>query len=384
MDSEELNSNHLYNIIINNITNNELSNESIQPNNLINPIAKQLKIALEEIGDKVRVFNSNDEVKKCHSFSSVELPDLNVIDVLQEYLSIDKLSLTIKLKRSKCKKFLKQLKANKRGKVKKVKKAAKSKYKSSYMVTLKSSRKNDQTVGAVYLGMEPAYSNLRNLKIEFNPSNSRKAITYIFKELTKLVGNDKAERLVKGARITRVDLALDIYGSNVRDLLLIKPRCKYHEAYLSNGGIDTTYHGKRGACRVITYDKRKEMGLSQNIEESNILYHTRIESQFRPYRFPKTSKGVKFKSYKVLPSLLQFIKIFDIAAMPEEQKVFCKIMQLTGHIFVKKILPRVKWERFSNDLKEFEVTLDHIAIKELQDTLMKRELKKLLSAISKA
>lgn len=382
MNQKKINNDDLYNIIINN-TSNTSSKESKEDSifkALFTCVVQGLEGALNNSGGKITSFKSCGEVvEACNSFSSIELPNLNLSDVLKEFIAIDKLSLTLALKESDCKKLIKQLEANDRAKIKKIKKRRKGKYKDSYQLTTKKVKK---IKGTVYIGSCPTYSKLRNLKIEFNPSNSRKAVTLLFKELSRVVGCKKAEKLTKGARITRVDLALDIYGSHVRDFLLIKPRCRYHEAYLSSVGLNTTYHGKRGACRVITYDKRTEMGLSQNTDKENSLSHTRIESQFRPYRFPKTSEGVKLESYKRLPSLLQFINIYNIKNMPKGQKDLCLIMQLTGHALVRKILTRAEWQQFSKSLKEFEVTLDHVAIKQLQNKLIKRELKRLIKSTS--
>lgn len=137
--------------------------------------------------------------------------------------------------------------------------------------------------------------NQRLLKIAFNPArHTEQELIEFFKWIKSLLGK-RAKALLRIANVTRVDIAMDLFGVPLRYLLIDRPNVKrlgYHLNQAAKGKlIGTQKFGNPASTCFHAYDKVQkycDVGphtvslLGYNVEGTGLIPISRVEMVFRP------------------------------------------------------------------------------------------------------
>lgn len=141
---------------------------------------------------------------------------------------------------------------------------------------------NFKALDTIFLQMTHAGATNPSIRIEFNPNkitDDRR-----FKTVRRLLST------IKEPNLSRIDVALDVYGEDLSDYKVIDFKTRKRGTYQSRSGkIETLYIGSRGSDEQIRiYDKALEQGIKKEAEEAGNNWW-RIEAQMR---------GKKAKEYE--------------------------------------------------------------------------------------
>lgn len=115
-------------------------------------------------------------------------------------------------------------------------------------------------------------------RIEFNPSTiGADRMRSFRKTLCRLLGSSVVDRLWTEARVTRIDLAVDIKGLN-ESLYLYSTSARTSSIFRGTRSVTQYLGGERSRTRVRLYDKTREMAVRGSECESN--WH-RLEAEMR-------------------------------------------------------------------------------------------------------
>ncbi|WP_372871897.1 hypothetical protein [Shewanella sp.] len=137
--------------------------------------------------------------------------------------------------------------------------------------------------------------NQRLLKIAFNPArHTEQELIEFFQWIKSLLGK-RAKALLRVANVTRIDIAMDLFGVPLRYLLIDRPNVKHlnHHLNLAAKGklIGTQKFGNPASTCLHAYDKVQkyyDVGpyivslLGYNVEDAGLIPISRVEKAFRP------------------------------------------------------------------------------------------------------
>jgi hypothetical protein len=144
------------------------------------------------------------------------------------------------------------------------------------------------------------------LRLEWNPAKwSASAKAHLFGTVAMvMLYTDKFRLLLTNARVTRYDVALDVYGITPDDYLWELRGCPYRDPVVHQGVPETLYLGNRSAARgqglVRIYNKGMELG-----DPSLML--TRIERDCR-------SNQLRVRDLPDLPNVFRTLGCWDVHA----------------------------------------------------------------------
>jgi len=235
----------------------------------------------------------------------------------------------------------------------------------------------------------PVNRNNANLKISYNPDKVHKQHLDKLIMIIASVTKNRFNKLIKRARITRVDFAIDIVGIHISDLLFNKARTKYHRVYLtSDNVIESIVLGADGYNRIIGYDKLAEQ-IHRAIESGNDalvdslineLVRIRIESSMRPYKMTPL-KRLCISDYEKLDDCFKNVTLYDERALLNNfyLKEYFTDFKLKGINYVLRTLSRKQKLMMKQQLALVEIEINHEDIKKQQDVLLSRILSRMLS-----
>jgi len=135
--------------------------------------------------------------------------------------------------------------------------------------------------GTLLLQTDPVYANSSVFRCEFNPARLHMADVAAVLSFVLPWGYGD---LVKSGRCTRLDIAIDILGVDIEDLLVWNTTARRTRIYTTeHGRLETYYLGSTSSPRhYVIYDKRAEMekkGIDTYLPDGPIV---RIEARLRP------------------------------------------------------------------------------------------------------
>ena len=178
--------------------------------------------------------------------------------------------------------------------------------------------------GAVLIQCQPKAKKGKDipfLRFEFNPDQLGPEGLSRFKEqlIVILLGNGSWETLIKEAKVTRLDIAVDLLNVDTEDLLVGAKKPGKKMSYFGIGGkIETAYQNTTNTIYI--YDKKQKQIDDKQTPEFGNTPHTRVEIKTR------TTKGILG-----LPSLMNHlnkVSLIDIEAPePPEEHHHWKLFQ---------------------------------------------------------
>lgn len=229
-------------------------------------------------------------------------------------LFLDKIELTIPLNKIEAKKLQKVLfkdtSNHSRIKYRKHNNPMGVKYHSSFAI-------ETNKLGSLMLFLTPASSQIRELKVSFNPSKYKKQdLITLVKKLKKITGK-KYEQRILNTNITRLDVTFDSDGYLVKDVMFNLDKSSYFKMFIrSNGVIETKITGANKSRRLQAYDKTIEEQLNESLSIGPNKVCTRIEMTIRPYNI-KELKGLKLKDLDEIKPLYTNLNIYDYSKLKQ-------------------------------------------------------------------
>ena len=287
-------------------------------------------------------------------------------------LFLDKFEITIPLTQKEAKKLKKNLlKATK--KYKRItfseRKDNSAKYKS--VINLKSKNKS-----AISILLDPAFENINELKISYNPQSANSKDLSSFITLLKSVIGDVYRQRLLDANITRFDVTFDGDGYNVEDLLFSLDKGTYFKQFVNQcNNAESIIIGANKSLRVLAYNKTLE---SKPNNDSYIK--TRFEITIRPYNI-KSLAGLKLKHIHELDDVLSGLKVFDkynvIGKLGMTSKDF-NIIKNHGISALRRTKNNTDRVKLTNTLKECLLEVDTQSFNSMIIELLIKQRKKFL------
>jgi hypothetical protein len=142
---------------------------------------------------------------------------------------------------------------------------------------------------------------------------------------------------IRAARVSRVDVAIDIHGTKISELAIYSPRHqKSMVAFGRWGDIETMYIGaKRSGKQVVVYDKARQLREKQRV---NVVEEcTRFETRVKTYVSVRELAGLKnpFAGIEVFNCPTDFPEL-----APNYRQMFCDSVSLRGLQTVLRMLTR--------------------------------------------
>jgi Type I restriction enzyme HindI endonuclease subunit-like, C-terminal len=133
-------------------------------------------------------------------------------------------------------------------------------------------------------------------RVEFNPSKLSKAgLDDLMVFLTSIIDPDPLE-FFRGGRITRCDVAIDLPGFHLEDIIVRTSRMQKHGVYADrHGQVQSTYLGTPRSSRVVAYEKPLE---------GSLLTRLRLERRLKPrcYGYEVAKLKNPFTKVMLLPA----------------------------------------------------------------------------------
>jgi len=203
--------------------------------------------------------------------------------------------------------------------------------------------------GTLRLQINPIYQNAATFRCEFNPARLEMADVRAILDIVLPLGYSS---LMNYGRCTRMDIAIDILGVDIEDMMVWNTAARRTRMYTGEYGcLETYYLGSLGSQRHFAiYDKRAEMeknGIDMDLPDGPIV---RIEARLRP--------SVYWCDMSELPNpfaKLNVASYASIGALDVETHLFLESCRLRGP---QAALKRVKkldaslWSKYSKRLEQ--------------------------------
>jgi len=135
------------------------------------------------------------------------------------------------------------------------------------------------------------------LRIEWNPAKFDAAQKkYLFKQLDDFL--DLAPSIVGKAKVTRVDVAVDLPGIQIGDYAFERPKSPIRHLIYRKGRLETLYLGTKAKGQFCIYDKGAQLG-----DKTKVL--TRVEARACP--------NLAAADLHAMKNPLVLIQVYDIA-----------------------------------------------------------------------
>lgn len=212
--------------------------------------------------------------------------------------------------------------------------------------------------------------NQRLLKIAFNPArHTEQELIEFFQWIKSLLGK-RAKALLRIANVTRIDIAMDLFGVPLRYFLIDRPNVKYLDYHLNQAVkgklIGTQKFGNPESTCFHAYDKVQkycDVGpytvslLGYNVEDAGLIPISRAEKAFRPADTVPVSLG----NLEALPYFLKGTSFYCptlINLLTPMQKLEVKQY---GFAYWFRKLKKKRWAH--------KKRMDNYVLKEDRDTL---------------
>ena len=287
-------------------------------------------------------------------------------------LFIDKMEITVYLKKSEAKKLVNRLHKSEKKHPRITfieRKDTKTKYKSAFYII-------DKLSSHITVHLDPVFKKINKLKITYNPQNVNKNdLSSLRKIIKDVTGNDYRQRILN-ANITRFDVTFDGDGYTVEDLLLSLDKGTYFKQFVNQYyEIESKVIGASKALRVLIYNKALH---DKSNDEPYVK--TRFEVTIRPFNIKKLS-GLKFKDIDKLPLLFSSLMVFDKAKVERSlgsTSVDWDIINKFGISALRRTKNNTDRLKLAKQLNECRLVVDVEAFNRLIIKLLKVELKALL------
>jgi len=160
-------------------------------------------------------------------------------------------------------------------------------YKNNYQFTIYKGN-------TIEVSLYPINTKHNFLRIEYNPNKlGRNGRIKLRKFLIKLLGFDKVKEIYFEARITRLDLTLDVYGLK-SDYYIQKPKVQKSAIYSNaDGSISSQILGSDNSpCRITMYDKVVEQATKGKKAKSSSTNYQRVEVRLRDLDYTMAELGL--------------------------------------------------------------------------------------------
>ena len=158
----------------------------------------------------------------------------------------------------------------------------------------------DAAVHGALLQIGPKNKNGKNpfIRIEFNPNKlGSHGVLTLFSDLTSFIP-DSYEYLWKHAKVTRIDIAVDLHGKKVGEVRFLNKWGTTERIIGTGGEIETIYVGKSTSSQTKIYNKAKEAKLPHDV------VITRVERSIRTQ--------LPLKNLIKLPNKFQHLALADV------------------------------------------------------------------------
>lgn len=204
-----------------------------------------------------------------------------------------------------------------------------------------------------FLSLEPRQSNVRFMRLDFNPSKiGHTACKIVAQTMRCLIGADATE-IIRQSNITRVDIAVDLYGIDINDML-----------YFSSRPIDSSSwgkmfkHGKEVHYRLESqyigsiksdlyfkaYDKRAERITKSRGKDVPHKSITRVEAHIKP-RITKLDGGktsLQLNNLELMVNPLNKLSITGIPVPGADDGSFALFVLASQHAGAQTALALIK------------------------------------------
>jgi hypothetical protein len=287
-------------------------------------------------------------------------------------LFLDKMEITVYLKKGEAKKLKKKLDRSEKKHTRITfieRKDTRAKFTSVF--NIKDKRKSKLTVL-----LDPVFKNINALKVSYNPKIVNKKDLFIFCKILKgVIGNDYRQRILN-ANITRFDITFDGDGYTVEDFLLNLDKGTYFKQFVNQcDEIESKIIGASKALRILIYNKVLQAKL-----DNEPYVKTRFEVTIRPFNIKKLS-GLKFMHINELSLLFSSLMVFDKAKVERSlgsKSVDWDIIKNFGISALRRTKNNTDRIKLSKQLNECRLVVDVDGFNRLIIKLLKVELKALL------
>lgn len=220
----------------------------------------------------------------------------------------------------------------------------------------------------------------RLVKVSFNPArHTVEEIQEFFRWLKTVIGVMKGRKLLKIANVTRLDIAMDIYGAPIQYLMIDRPRVKIRDFHANEKSkkerfVGTQKFGRPDSNCFHAYNKaRKYRDVGPGFVKL-LVYNTnrgylpvsRVERVFRP----ADTKPISLGNLEEAPYFLkgtEFYKPKYLRCLPNQNDK--RLVEKYGFSYWLHEKNKKQWELFNRVRKDhFEV--DNASLKEHQISVL--------------
>lgn len=190
------------------------------------------------------------------------------------------------------------------------------------------------------------------IRVDFNPNKFRqRGINRLMKIVMQIAGITDYGTFLDSIRVTRIDIAIDIYGVHLNNLLARASKFRVAELHRNEvtGTLETIVIGK-GKKRFNIYDKTAELlnKSKTKIKQSN--GYTRCEIRLRPY--------IRLWEFFAINNLFSGLKFYRNELNPDDfDDEFMHVVQRDGLQAAYTNIRKRGKRRMQANLKQYEITL---------------------------
>lgn len=191
----------------------------------------------------------------------------------------------------------------------------------------------------------PKHPSYPFFRVEFNPAAG---CVQNLKGIVDQILPGGYEQLVEGGKCTRIDAAVDVYGIDINDLIILYPKMRKTKGFYNNGKLETYTLGiKYGETEICVYDKAAQIKMLNEKSEIKLPIPkqpiTRIEV--------RKKKGYLFKEIASVPNFFEGIQIssyFSFVPVIDKEKfsLFLEVCRSRGAVDALKMLNETNRERY--------------------------------------
>lgn len=343
------------------------SNKTVVPHNTIPTVTSEtVTITNEEASN-----DTNYEVTEAQPkiitlpIQGVSLPqentNLTVSTKLKAAVKVDRLSITLDILSYQHDEVLKAAKdlcaVDKKGRhalhLRKQPNKHGSRYKQNYKIY-----NSNECIG--FLSLDPLQSTIRFIRLDFNPSKIRRAGCKIVAQAIRCLVGSNATEVINGANITRLDIAVDLYGIDINSMLYFSAHttdtCTWGKIYKCGKQVmyrlESQYIGAlKSNLRIVAYDKRAE--IIKDSKGKIVPKKSIVRNEFRLKPRQIKTKGssssckcsVQFDNLESLGNPMQNLHIIGIPIPDKDDGHFTLLVHAAQHVGAQTALAMLKNSR---------------------------------------
>lgn len=207
--------------------------------------------------------------------------------------------------------------------------------------------------GTVFLiQAKPWNTSHKFMRLEWNPTLvGKKGLNYLHSQLFSEFMPDWRERIQANGYVTRYDLAMDLLGIKVDDLIVWSKKVRVYGMFTnSSGATETLYIGKNESNQLVVYDRMAHMKKANKsahlLEKKEIpaKHLTRIEARRR--------LSMPVSSLLGVPNPFEYVEVFQptpaaLTMNSEQFALFRNACQMRGYRRALKLMPEYKQQTYN-------------------------------------